>query len=66
MQHRCDVGGGGDHHFGDEDESHAVPMISCGVLKEPDIFEAVAMDLGCIQVLYNQMMTIVTNNNQND
>jgi len=50
MQHRCDVGGG-DHHFGDEDdESDAVSMISCG-LKEPDVFEAVVMDLGCIQII---------------
>ena len=47
-------------HFGDEDdESDAVSMISCGVLKEPDVFEAVVMDLGCIQILSNQMMAIV-------
>ncbi len=44
MQHRCDVGGGGDHHFGDEDdESDAFSMISYGMLKEPDVFEAVAI-----------------------
>lgn len=51
MQHRCDVVCG-DHHFGDEDdESDAVSMISCRVLKEPDVFEAVVMDLGCIQII---------------